>query len=85
MDELEVGVTELEDIDLEEVGEIDEHVRLRFFLSTCDVEAHCDDVETFPAFRELVFDGEGVEPCCGEANLFGEPQGVGDALYLSLG
>ncbi|KAJ3508385.1 hypothetical protein NMY22_g16636 [Coprinellus aureogranulatus] len=78
-------MSELENVDLEKVGKVDEHVRLGFFLSAGDVEAHCDDVDALPPFRELVFHGEGVQPCCGQADLLREPQRVGYALDLPLG
>jgi hypothetical protein len=60
LDELEVGMPKLEDVDLKEVGEVDEHVGLGFFLATCDVEANGNDVEAFTAFGEFVFHGEGI-------------------------
>ena len=54
-------MAELEDVDLEEVGEVDEHVGFGLFLAAGDVETYGDDVEALTAFCKLVFDGEGVE------------------------
>lgn len=54
-------MAELEDVDLEEIRKVDEHVGFGLFLAAGDVETDGDDVEAFTAFGEFVFDGEGVE------------------------
>jgi hypothetical protein len=59
---------------LEEVGEIDEHIVARLFLSTRDVETDRYDVEAFAPFSEFVFYREGVQTRCGERDNVGKPQ-----------
>jgi hypothetical protein len=66
-------VSEFKDIDLEQVGKVDEHVVAGFLLSAGDVETDGDDVHALAALGKLVLDGEGVEPRRSETDDFGEP------------
>lgn len=59
---------------LKEVGEIDEHIVARLFLSTGDIETDRYDVEAFAPFREFVFYREGVQTRCGKRDNVRKPQ-----------
>lgn len=54
LNELEICVSELKDVDLEEVGEIDEHIVARLLLSAGYIETHSDDVHILSPRREAM-------------------------------
>lgn len=47
---------------LEQIGKINEHVRVRVFLSAGDVKTNCNDVQTLAALGEFVLYSQGVHP-----------------------
>ena len=82
--ELEIGVPEFEDVDLEDVRKVDEHVVTGFFLAAGNVEADGDDVHVLPPRCEAVLEREGIQPRSRGLYNLGEAQDSGDVPDFSV-
>ncbi len=75
-------MSELEDVYLQEIREIDEHVLPCFLLTTRYVYTDGDDVQILPSLGEFVLDGKSVHANRGGSYNVGETERVCHAVYL---
>lgn len=79
-----VSFTQLEDVNMKDIGEVDEHDLIRVLSTTCNVQADCCDIPCSATLNEVGTDGEFEYLEAGIGNSLSDVKSGGELVDVSL-